>query len=610
MPDIFIGDLPAASAVAGGDELVANQGGTARTVTAAQLRAYVGAGAGETYAADYAVGDGTTDDTLALRAAITAAGEGGVLVFAAGATYLLSGSLTPLAGQTWVGYGATLKRRNQLSTTTATAIGTGSEPTVITVASAAGLAVGMDLTVYSGGSFDDQNHRITAIASTSVTLATTFSVAFPSGGTVITSFPLIDNNRYGKADGVTILGLSFDGNAANNTSLRKWELHQELYFGSDGGRLRGLRVSNAQSEGILIYGDDVLVEGCVVTQCEGNGVHLGAACNDVRILGNWIAGTNLSGTAPGHADGCIAISDDIHDTIISGNHLEGGLAAVGGVSGSDNSRLLISGNTCIGCTDAIVMEVNSGDHVEDVVISGNRFNACGEVRLSLAGSASATNGPRKLTFIGNTFVDTRLVLTNVVDSAITNNALFLASTTEDAIEVLNCNDVVITGNTIVGGRYGVSIGNGSNRAIAIRGNALKNQYRRSIYAWDAVLGAVEVSGNTIVLENGFTYSGSGWTGVDASGADGLIIRDNTIDVQPNASNIICIVGAVGGASSPGARIVGNLCQLGGSSGATVYLDTGSQKNVVMHNLLSKAPSDSGSGNVLVGNYNSLSGAAW
>ncbi len=57
-----------------------------------------------------AVGDGIADDTLKLQSLITKAGTNGVIRFKPGSTYLVSSGLVPLPGQTWIGYGATLKR--------------------------------------------------------------------------------------------------------------------------------------------------------------------------------------------------------------------------------------------------------------------------------------------------------------------------------------------------------------------------------------------------------------------------------------------------------------------------------------------------------------------
>ena len=62
-----------------------------------------------------AVGDGVADDYLAIQSAIDAAGEGGTVVFTRGKTYLYNRSIAPLEGQTFIGYGATIKRGNTVA---------------------------------------------------------------------------------------------------------------------------------------------------------------------------------------------------------------------------------------------------------------------------------------------------------------------------------------------------------------------------------------------------------------------------------------------------------------------------------------------------------------
>lgn len=54
------------------------------------------------------VGDGITDDSLAVQSAITTAGLGGSVIFTAGKTYKTSTPFETLNDQTWYGYGATL----------------------------------------------------------------------------------------------------------------------------------------------------------------------------------------------------------------------------------------------------------------------------------------------------------------------------------------------------------------------------------------------------------------------------------------------------------------------------------------------------------------------
>lgn len=61
-----------------------------------------------------AVGDGVTDDTAAISAAITAAGANGVVLFRAGKTYIMSTFVSvPANGVTLIGYGATIKASTQ-----------------------------------------------------------------------------------------------------------------------------------------------------------------------------------------------------------------------------------------------------------------------------------------------------------------------------------------------------------------------------------------------------------------------------------------------------------------------------------------------------------------
>ena len=75
---------------------------------------------------DYgAVGDGVADDAPAIRAAATAAGVGGIVVGTPGKTYLTRSLIVPLARQRWFGHGATIRRGNQIVTTTSTAITSG-----------------------------------------------------------------------------------------------------------------------------------------------------------------------------------------------------------------------------------------------------------------------------------------------------------------------------------------------------------------------------------------------------------------------------------------------------------------------------------------------------
>lgn len=95
-----------------------------------------------------AAGDGSSDDTLAIRLALA---TGKSIRFSPGKTYLVSGSL-PLAfaGQCAYLYGATIKRAGQVSTTITAPI-TGGTTRTIAVASTAGFFAGQTISTRSGG---------------------------------------------------------------------------------------------------------------------------------------------------------------------------------------------------------------------------------------------------------------------------------------------------------------------------------------------------------------------------------------------------------------------------------------------------------------------------
>lgn len=65
-----------------------------------------------------ALGDGISDDTSAIRAAILAAKSNGVLFFPPKRTFVVSATLEPLAGQEWIGNGAIIKWKPELTLAT------------------------------------------------------------------------------------------------------------------------------------------------------------------------------------------------------------------------------------------------------------------------------------------------------------------------------------------------------------------------------------------------------------------------------------------------------------------------------------------------------------
>jgi hypothetical protein len=535
-----------------------------------------------------AVGDGVTDDTLALRAAITAAGVGGTLRFPAGKTFLLSGRLVPLAGQTWRAYGATLKRSNQVSTATSTNIAAGPSSTAITVTSAAGFSVGMDVTVFNGASYDPANHAITAIVGNVITVGTVFSVAFPAGGTLVSSSILVYSAQ---AAQVAILGLTVDGNKANNTLLTQWENHKELDLDGDRSVVRDCYVHDAQAEGITIGGISPVVDHCWVEDCNGNGIHFSGS-TDGRATGNYVHHTNLGGAGVGHNDGGIIFSNSTGDSIIAENYIDTGIASIGSIDSDANSSVVITGNICKNATtfaiDMNLPNVNAGK----VVIAHNLFYDCAPLTIKNNNSSPTANtGPYRVSVAGNYFENTRLDVTRAFDITITGNTIVsLTDTTNILITLYDPKRCLVTSNLVRGGNYGVYLDGTAGQlpeSVVIAGNVFHNQTTGAIRSQIATTTAITIQGNTVQTDA--AYAAAGYSGIWAS--NGVSVLNNVLDLQSGQYGVLC---PNGGASTQGAIVAGNVIR--SAVTASIRTNGGSQKNLLTNNFVQQAISDAGSPN--------------
>jgi parallel beta-helix repeat protein len=554
--------------------------------------AFVQAAAGATSVLAYgAVGDGVTDDTLAIRAAITAAGVNGTLLFPSGKTFLISGNLNPLTGQTWIGYGATLKRRAEISSATATNIGTGAGSTAITVANGALFSVGQDVTVFNGASYDPHNHRITAIAGNVVTVGTAFTVAFASGGTLITSVTPIYASSI---NDLNITGLEIDGNQSNNTTLQKWDLNAEMYYNGDRNIIHDCYVHDCQSEGIEVGGVGVVVDNCTVLNCQGNGIHLfGAAAP--KVTRNYVKNCNLAGTGPGHADGCIIASNTVSDTLISQNYIENGICGIGSFDSDDNSSLICTDNTIRSCTGtAFEGTLPAVTKAGKIIFSGNQIYNSIKVTLSCTNtSLLATQGVYKTLIANNYLEDTTVQIAfSGNDIGIRGNTIYNSGTSALLIYVDRSANVGVSNNTLIGGGYGVYVDGTTTRDVDIAHNNCRNQNNNGVKFNVAPTANCKVDGNTIVQESGQTPSSS-YAGI--APANGVFVTNNQIDIETNTTGQFGILCPNGGASTQGAIVTNNLVR-SLANVPSIRTPGGSQKNVIVNNFVVQAVSDGGSPN--------------
>jgi hypothetical protein len=473
---------------------------------------------------DYIVGSPGTNaanDTLGIRAARDAAGTNSILTFPAGKTFLTAGALEPLTDQTWMAYGAIIKRANETKVTFATPITTLAGNHTITVASTNGFFVGMDVSVFNGASFDASRHRILSMTATTITIGTDFTTAFASGGTLVTAFAQIEAVNVPR---VRILGGEFDGNQANNASLQKWQLNVEIYLSSDGGVIRDTYIHDAQSEGIELAGVNVLVDHVRIENCQGNGIHLFATEHPV-IRSSKVKNCNLSGTATGHADGCVIASNVVGDWIVENCWLENGISGVGSFDSTDNSRLLVHGCTFTNFTQyAIEANLPDGTDVSDAIVTDNKFFNAAVVSFVNNGSDSTSaSGPKSIIFAKNLLEDTRTIFTLTRGVTFSGNTLSNSTTTQIHVQLTDCRDFLASGNQLNGGGYGfymqsanLPTASTNNINIAINGNLLRNQFNASIRFQTPQAINCSAKNNTIIAQ----------TGLVSASWDGILVKED------------------------------------------------------------------------------------
>lgn len=534
-----------------------------------------------------AVGNGTTDDTLAIRAAVTAAGAHGTLVFTPGKTYLVSGTIELLEQQVVIGYGATIKRCNQITATTTGSISTGSGSVTVGVSSVGGLKVGMDVAVFSGGTFDIHQHAILSISGSNVTLGTAFTTGFASGATIITAF----RTMYAP-DGGKVYGLTFDGNRANNTSFGRWEIHQAIYVLGLGSVVQDCTFNNEVSEGVYAAGSGVAVHNNRITNCGGNGIHM-SGCTGAKVTNNYVYNANLAST--GHEDGLICFSDLTEYALVANNYLDTGICGVSSIDTDGNSNVVITGNIIKNCTAyGIEGDVPSDQGlVGKLTITGNILEDCVVVKLA-HGTRSSSKGVVNCVFASNLLKNTKLSVVKATGISVASNVIDLRGNTTSVVVNIEDADVVMSSNQIMGGRYGLYASGGC--VLTMSANFFLNQYTYAASILD-VTGGGAIVGNTIKVESGFSTASS-YEGIKC--AEGSVVSDNILEIATTSSEY-AITCPSASSSTPGAIVKNNIIRSANLAGA-IRMWGGSYNNFVVGNYTQQSISSPGSYNTSAGNY--------
>ncbi len=388
-----------------------------------------------------AVGDGSTDDTAALEAALA---TGKHVVLTPGATYLHRRCLyMRTAGQMLDGRGATLKRAAQAVTTTATTITQG-VTTAITVASTAGFSVGDEIVVEKSGTFSTNANTISSIVGSVITVSAPFDTSL-SGTT---------NVRHGwnqlvpYAADQRVTNLVLDGNVAS-WSWGRWQHTVALQSFSNAPRLvvDHCRIVNQYGDALTGAASGQTFAFNDVEDCKGRGMvfagNAGAPTDiGTRFVYNRLVNTN-GDTAVGGNDGTGAIdfSQGGPNTLIHGNYIDGGVDGIGSLRSSQNGGVTITANEFWNLTGkGIDGDGSSALDVLNVTIADNRFYGCG-ISVNRVGSTGLS---KNWNIHDNTIIGAGIKLYSVVDVNLHDNIVSRA-----ALPTLKATE--LTATAVVGG---------------------------------------------------------------------------------------------------------------------------------------------------------------
>ena len=393
-----------------------------------------------------AVGDGTTDDTVAIQAALTAAvTAGGGIVYLPAAIYkvtntLLIGSYVHVVG---AGRGATIIR-SPAGAYTGKVVNSG---TILTTLAMAGSVVGASV------------QSLTVDHATNGTTANGIAVQIDGAGNYGTNCVIEDTqvlfsvgSQYliwsQKAVGTKILHNYVDGGISSNTPASTQE-GIEVYGGS-GVLVDGNTVRNCGQDGIFVWTDAtggaldmvrVINNNVAVAQVGIKASGSATATSNLSIVSNdvgasWVAGIKLLATG----------STPINGISIANNTVNGGPVGIllyGGTSTS--TRVLVTGNAVTGST------LTDGTGAIDVFWNGvgiynNAIDSVSGVGIHAASSGNVTASFNQLTNVGLIGITFDTVTTgSVVGNTINHN---VANGSNYGIYIVSCSWVNVDQNVI------------------------------------------------------------------------------------------------------------------------------------------------------------------
>lgn len=322
-----------------------------------------------------AKGDGTTDDTVAIRAARDAAKTSGQPLYFPAGTYLVSGCIQLYSNMHVIGaQNAKIKKKAAVTQALTANVTVGDS--VVYVEDASQYSVGQDCYIGSteSGSYGDTCAKIVAIdtSTNAITISaynrhtgTGISAAHTTENGVFSStFSILCSFRGDDAGGnITIEHITLDGNKQTGEpkAYQLSPIHTDPNL--EHIRIHDVQSINSPADGISVQSaGDVVVDRCVVKGSSYHGVHVGYTISGVCITNNMVYDAPACGVFDCY---------NVHNLIINSNAFYRCGQGVGGLD-EYSENTVISGNTFEDCAIGVYARAPFG-----VSIIGNAFSGSG-----------------------------------------------------------------------------------------------------------------------------------------------------------------------------------------------------------------------------------------
>lgn len=540
--------------------------------------------------------DDSDDDAPAIRRAIAAAGPGATIRFGANQTYQLGGSIRPLDGQAFDGNGATLKRRDQLQVTLLTMPEVVDEVSIAVLVESVGeFRVGMEVALFDGARHDLNNREILEIEGNRLTLSRYKEdvLDLQSLPVLVSSFHMIQGES--DADDVRVQGFVIDGNGRGNVGVSSWRLHNSIRLYSDGGTIRDNRIVDSQSEAIVVGGDGALVTHNVIESAGGNGVHLSGG-RGIQVVNNTIRHTNLRGDEVGHVGGNITFSRECPDSLISGNLLEDGRAAIGGFNNSGGEGATIRDNVIRDQREYVLdARATHGGSNGRLIFTGNHCYNSGAIVLENSEGPSTDSGPFSIHVKDNYFEGCRARIADARSVYLSGNEWVVDAEDDDPIIRITDSLDVVVNDSLEGGGIGIAVDGGETGRVWISG-----QFR------DNRLGAISLAdsldvGSSVRIHHIDVAAGADRVSEDYVGvrlAADAVLSGSFLEIGTGDAAVVL---ASSPADAPGVIVTGNIIRTPAAIRG-VRIAAGVKNSLVISNLLSDDVEQLGNGpNTVIGN---------